>query len=189
MCYSSTMPSRKQSHYRYQNKNLHLASHFGHVIFNWYKILSPNLGHKTKPPHTFFFFGVWELGCFTAADQNWYHHWEQGTWTGVPLSAGSFCKPSASTVCERNFVTNTGLGLLHSVKHRTCSVLSWKLLLETGHCSLYQVTLSTGKPCCFGGCNLKADISVFYIYLILIWRYKNSYRSLSNSLEKKITLC
>lgn len=64
MCYSSTMPSRKQSHYRYQNKNLHLASHFGHVIFNWYKILSPNLGHKTKPPHTFFFFWSVRAGLF-----------------------------------------------------------------------------------------------------------------------------
>lgn len=54
MCYSSTMPSRKQSHYRYQNENLHLLSHFGHVFFNSYQILSPNLGHQTKPPYTFF---------------------------------------------------------------------------------------------------------------------------------------
>lgn len=42
MCYSSTMPSRKQSHYRYQNENLHLLSHLGHVFFNSHQILSPN---------------------------------------------------------------------------------------------------------------------------------------------------
>lgn len=55
MCYSSTMPSRKQSHYRYQNENLHLLPQFGHVFFNSHQILSPNLGHTTKSPYTFFF--------------------------------------------------------------------------------------------------------------------------------------
>lgn len=56
MYYSSTMPSRKQSHYRYQNENLHLLPQFGHVFFNSHQILSPNLGHTTKSPYTFFLY-------------------------------------------------------------------------------------------------------------------------------------
>lgn len=87
---------------------------------------------------------------------------------------------SSSTVCDRNFVTKMGLGLLCSVKHRTCSVSFWKVLLETGQCSLYQITLSTEKACHLGGFNIKADLPMFYINLILIWRYEDSYCSLSN---------
>lgn len=79
MRYSSTMPSRKQSHYRYQNENLHLLSHLGHVFFSSHQILSPNWDTEQR-----------EQDCFTAADQSRHHHWEQGTRTEVPLSAGSF---------------------------------------------------------------------------------------------------
>lgn len=181
MCYSSTMPSRKQSHYRYQNENLHLLPQFGHVFFNSHQILSPNLGHTTKSPYTFFFV-LWELGCSTAADQSWHHHWEQARYlVWSPLISWILLKGrSSSTVCDRNFVTKMGLGLLCSVKHRTCSVSFWKVLLETGQCSLYQVTLSTEKACHLGGFNIEADLPMFYINLILIWRYEDSYCSLSN---------
>lgn len=55
MCYSSTMPSRKQSHYTYQNENLHLLPQFGHVFFKSHQILSPNLGPHNKVPIHFFF--------------------------------------------------------------------------------------------------------------------------------------
>lgn len=59
MCYSSTMPSRKQSHYRYQNENLHLLPHFGHGFFNSHQVLSPNLGHTTKPSLFFLYCESW----------------------------------------------------------------------------------------------------------------------------------
>lgn len=87
-----------------------------------------------------------------------------------PYQLDPFKSRSSSPVCERNFVTNMGLRLLCSVKHRTCLVPSWKLLLGTGQGSLCQVTLSTEKQRHLGGFNLKADLCVFYIYLILIWR-------------------
>lgn len=84
--YSSTMPSRKQSHYRYQNENLNLRSHLGHVFFT----PSPQSEPGTYNKALYSFVLVWELDCFTAVDQSRHHHWEWGAWTGVPLSAGSF---------------------------------------------------------------------------------------------------
>lgn len=178
ICYSSTMPSRKYSHYRYQNENLHLLPHFGHVFFNSHQILSQTW--DTQSPHRLFFCTV-RAGLFHCS------------WSKLAPSLGTrylvwspriswilLKGSSSSTVCERNFVTNMGLGLLCSVKHRTCSVSFWKLLLKTGQCSLYQVTLRTEKACCLGGFNIKADLPMFYMNLILIWRYKDSYCSLSN---------
>lgn len=176
MYYSSTMPSRKQSHYRYQNENLHL-SHFGHMF------LTPNPqskpGTHNKAPILFF------LQC-----QSWVVSLQlirAGTTTGnkvlgleLPYQLDPLKSRSSSTVCERNFVTNMGFGLLCSVKHRTSSVPSWKLLLGISQCNLYRVTLSTEKLCHLRGFNLKADLPVFYIYLILIWKYNDSYCSLSN---------
>lgn len=63
-----------------------------------------------QSPHTIFS-AVSELGCFTAADQSWHHHWEQGTWTGAPLSAGSFKKPFIFYSLWKKLCYKHGLGL------------------------------------------------------------------------------
>lgn len=179
MCYSSAMPSRKQSHYRYQNENLHLLSHLGHVFF------IPNLqskpGTHNKALYTFFFFFSVRAGLFHCS---WIR---AGTSTGNKVLGLEY--PYQLDPFNIFYIIFYSLWkklcykhgfALALFKHRTCSVPSWKLLLETGQCSLCQVTLSVEKPCRLGGFNLKADLCVFYIYLILIWRYKDSYCILSN---------
>lgn len=55
MCYSSTMLSRKQSHYRYQNENLHLLPHFGHGSSIHTKS-SVQTWDTQQSPHFFFWY-------------------------------------------------------------------------------------------------------------------------------------
>lgn len=81
--------------------------------------------------------------------------------------------------------------MLGSVKCSTCSVPARKVLLETGLwlCSICQVTRATRRSHVhLGGFNLKADLPVFYIYLILMWRSEDSNDSLSNFKKKLYSL-
>lgn len=80
--------------------------------------------------------------------------------------------------------------MLGSMKRSTCSVPARKVLLETGLwlCSICQVTCATRRSHVhLGGFNLKADLPMFYIYLILMWRSEDSNDSLSN-LKRKVIL-
>lgn len=75
-------------------------------------------------------------------------------------------------------------------RHSTGCVLLRLVLTEMGLwlCSVDQVTLTTRRSHIhLRGFNLKADLLMFYMYLILTWRSKESNYSSSNK-NKNITL-
>lgn len=178
MCYSSSMPSRKQSHYRYQNENLHLLSHFGHELFT--PNPQSNLGHTTKPPNTFFFFCSVRAGLVHCS------------WSELASPLGTRYLDWSPLI---SWILLKAVHLLQFVKETLLQMWAWACFVQSNtepaqsllESSCYkQVNAAFSRSpwahrshVTLGDLILK-QISLCSTFIYLIWRYKDSYCSLSN---------